>query len=296
MYWGCVLTTIRHSLYFGVMLLNHIAPEDVVHDGNSYIEILCPVCKSKGIVSKGLKINKKTGAYKAWICGCSADSIRRVLGLRSERSNYSREYITTTPLHLSKIDPLTVSTYKPRITNRVYTSPKRGFVKETVYYYGVNHRVVRLDLDDGNKEFYFNYLHNNTWKYQDLDTTAFPLFNAEYITEKKVLVVVEGEKAAHSLTSSTGLLSITPPGFGWTESYLLPKFQRLYFKISGLAVISDNDTTGYLKAATVEQAAWKAGIPTKRIDLKKFYVNEGDDVVDILFRTNANELREYICK
>ncbi len=276
------------------MILNEINRNDVIRDTNSYIEIYCPVCKSRGITSKGLKINKKTGAYRAWVCGCSPDSIRTVLGLKSEKSTYHKDRITTTPLILDKIDPLVITDYKPRITKRVYSSPKRGFVNETVYYYDSTRRVVRLDLSTGDKEFYFNYLDNNTWKYQDLDTSTFPLFNADYITQKKVVVLVEGEKAASTLTSATGLVALTPPGFGWNENYLLPKLQKLYFKIAGLLVIPDNDTTGILKAATVEQAAWKAGIPTKRIDLKKLYKNEGDDVVDILFRTSPNELRNYI--
>lgn len=261
--------------------------------GNSQEIYQCPSC------NKTIKVNISlpTKPYKCWSGGCSSDMIRKALGLV-----YIPNTITKTPqaynISPTKLIgtevPQILTNYQPNYKSWIDTRDNKQ-ARITHYYYSDTHRVERIDYFDGSKKkFIPSYIFEGKRKYgSSLD---FPLFNVGLLnkTNKPLLYLLEGEKCAITFTKHLGLLSVTPPGFGWDEKYLKPQFQKLSSRISGLLLIPDNDETGIRKMKFVQTIAWTCGISCNVLSVKKLpYSNEKEDVADLI---NKNiEIKHLLC-
>jgi hypothetical protein len=151
----------------------------------------------------------------------------------------------------------------------------------TTYRYSNTHQVERIDFHDGSKKKFLPSYFKDNKRIYGADYNC-PLFNEHLVLGKKTLYLVEGEKCAVTFTKELGMLAVTPPGFGWTQKYLLPKLQSLIIKGIDLVIVPDNDKPGLLKAELARKIAWSVGMACQIINLPN--AAEGEDICDLLFR------------
>lgn len=258
-------------------ILNYVDQLEFVSENNTQLTYRCPVCFSK------LQISKRKTAYMC-VSDCSSADIRRNLDIPFSPNYRPKVYVAPRPIPLPRTIRLHTCDLDYDLEQQEFFHPKYNEPAiKTVYNYSPFHRIVRMDLlESGEKMFYPNKKVDDKWTI--LADDPHPFFNEINITQKdKFVTLVEGEKCAVAL-SQQGILSITPPPFGWSENKLEQGFKRLYYDIDGVLVIPDNDSVGLTKAVRVQNACWRIGLPCRILNLETYYRVEKEDVADLIKR------------
>lgn len=259
-------------------MLDYVDQLEFLRETNTQITCACPSCGAK------LQISKRKGAYFC-VAGCESHDVRNAMDLPF--SNHSRRntlFIAPKPIPLPRrINLHRVSINYTLETSTFFHRKTQQNAQKTIYEYSPNHRVIRVDFaESGDKSFYFMVRKNDEWTVQFEDD--FPLLHQNLIIEKnKFITLVEGEKCAVELVRH-GLLAVTPAPFAWSEERLQRHFNDVYYDVEGILCIPDNDEIGLKKAVRVQSAAWRCGLPCRILNLEEYYVQSGDDVVDLYDR------------
>lgn len=258
-------------------ILDHIGQLDFLRETNTQLTCACPSCGAK------LQISKSKSAYFC-VAGCSSSDVREAMNLPF--SNYTeyrnRNFIPPIQIPLpQKINLHKCDTNYFLDTSTFFHKKRNENATKTIYQYSPKHRVVRVDFAD-EKLFYFTVLKNDIWSVEFIDD--FPLLHQNLISDKnKFVILVEGEKCAVELVKQ-GLLAVTPAPFAWSEERLQKHFDSIFYDVAGILCIPDNDEIGLKKAIRVQSAAWRVGLPCRILHLEDYYVETGDDVVDLIER------------
>jgi len=260
-------------------MLDYTDQLEFVRETNTQLTCACPACGAK------LQISKRKGAYFC-VAGCASSDVRQAMNLPlSNNTEYrNRFFIPPIPIPL----PRRINLHKCNVDYTLETSTffhrkQQENATKTIYQYSPKHRVVRVDFaESGEKVFYFTVLKDGRWSVEFVDD--FPLLHQDLITEKnKFITLVEGEKCAVELVRR-GLVAVTPAPFAWSEERLQKHFAQIYYDVEGILCIPDNDEIGLKKAVRVQSAAWRVGLPCRILNLEEYYINSGDDVVDLIAR------------
>ncbi|GAA6622807.1 hypothetical protein [Scytonema sp. NUACC26] len=243
----------------------------------------CPVCGG----SK-LKVRLQNQAYTCYSGFCNTKDIRSKLGAPMGGTGDYKPVssdIYVRPIEVGKLKP-------PISFSTSYEPAKRRILQDRVitnYIYNERCIIERVDYADINnrKECYPKYLSGSIWKYGS--HSSFGLFNSRYITSSGTAIICEGEKTADVVSSVTGYITLTPPPFGWSETYIAANLTNP--KISNVLYLPDYDEMGRKKASIVQRAAWNVGISCSVFDYGDIPMNDSDDFVDLNERgVNIKEL------
>jgi hypothetical protein len=260
-------------------MLDHTDQLEFLRETNTQLTCACPSCGAK------LQVSKRKGAYFC-VAGCAAQDVREAMDLPF--SNYT-EYRNRTFIPPQSIPlPRRINLHRCNVDYTLETSTffhrkQNEHATKTIYQYSPKHRVVRVDFAESKeKVFYFTVLKDDRWSVEFVDD--FPLLHQNLITEKnKFITLVEGEKCAVELVRH-GLVAVTPAPFAWSEERLQKHFNSIFYDVEGILCIPDNDEIGLKKAVRVQSAAWRVGLPCRILNLEEYYVQTGDDVVDLIDR------------
>ena len=255
-------------------ILEHLDKFEHVTESATQITLRCPCCYSK------LQVKRKTGAYFC-VAGCTSYDIRKELGLQNNSGNVN--FCKPLPVEIRCPDNIQLHPLSQPISpfSNTYISAKHSQrVTRTEYIYSDTFKIVRIDLlVDGGKKFYPLVLRDENWIVDSPDVIGF--YNASYVNDPNSFVVfVEGEKCATAL-SNEGILAITAPSFGWSETWLKRAMTPLKGRAGGFIYVPDNDAVGYKKAIDVKYCAWDVGLPCKVVNLSA-YLAEKEDVADLI--------------
>lgn len=235
----------------------------------------CPSCGGK------LKYKKLDWAYLCVTENCSTTQIRESLGLSSSNSVHSSTLVIKQPT-ITKFDALMVSPPDYQLAKQYQIGDRRI----TYFSYSNEFIVERVDYDDEQpKQLFPKYRINNQWVYGRGNNSL--LFNQQYLTDGSVLLA-EGEKCADIVTSITGWLTLSPPAFGWNNSYLIAQLSNPH--ITGIIYLPDNDKIGKIKADLIKYVAWSLGKPCYIVPLDDVTSDDGGDIADLVKTYNIQEL------
>lgn len=252
-------------------IINYSHKMEKLEEFPSSITFKCPVCSGK------LKVNKNTKAYACYTNNCTSQEIRNKLGvpLRSYEDKFKKyNHVVINPVKFKNINVDNII----RVENYQLANKDKN---KTTYVYNDNCIVERIDKQNRTKDLFPKYKIDDVWKYGMSDNFGF--FNEEKLKDKKgIILIAEGEKTADYCSYYSGYLTLSPPGFGWNEQWLMKNIHRLFCNITGVLYLPDNDQVGFNKAKLVEQACWKNCKPCKILNVPKFSVSTGDDIADLV--------------
>jgi len=256
---------------------------------NRYV---CPVCEGT------LSIKPEDGKYNCWGEDCPKSAIREAIrpleeALREagiEPSSYTPKpkrfipkpkaskpaIIPAGDIHLGRL-PKPV-THPARV--------QRGKNIETVYPYGSNQQVLRIERPDRTKTTIPKHIDDKGNLITGKGGEFWNPYRLDEITQHgkdKWVLGVEGEKCVDFARVNLQLLTFTFQGGSWSEKDLEKYFQLL--KNAGVASVvywPDHDKTGYAKAKKCAAAAAKVGLPFIEINPTRLWNEcpEGGDIAD----------------
>ena len=267
---------------------------ELIKEHESWIEYVCPLCKSNG-----LKINKNTGYYKNYKCNCDTKKISSYVFINSigyTKQRKPREVpvvILEIPNILGVKLSLMTSTNLYEL-NTKYEDENRGIR----YFYSTTQRTLRINRikSTGKKIIFPQVVVNDNWVNGVGDNT-FPIFTNELTLKGNLVVVVEGEKCVEYLQSqrvetmsilNTYTTSIEKIKLVLSDNNKIPNVSQFLY-------IPDLDAVGIKKAITFQQATWSLGIPTRIFDIRKKLLSStnfkrGYDIADYIIENNSFNL------
>ena len=266
---------------------------ELIKEHESWIEYVCPLCKSNG-----LKINKENGFYKNYKCNCDTKRISSYIFANSEyrKQRKPREVPVVIPevpnVSGVKLSPITSTNLHE--LNTKYEDANRVIS----YPYSQTQRTLRINRikSTGKKIIFPQVVFNDNWVNGVGDNT-FPIFTNELTLKGNLIVVVEGEKCVEYLQSqgvetmsilNTYTTSIEKIKLVLSDKSKIPSVIQFLF-------IPDLDAVGIKKAITFQQASWSLGIPTKIFDIRKKLLESTDfkrgyDIADYIIENKNFKL------
>ena len=266
---------------------------ELIKEHESWIEYICPLCKSNG-----LKINKENGFYKNYKCNCDTKRISSYIFANSDykKQRKPREVpivIPEVPNVLGvKLSPITS-------TNLYELNTKYEDANRVINYpYSQTQRTLRINRikSTGKKIIFPQVTVNDNW-INGIGDSIFPIFTNELTLKGNLIVVVEGEKCVEYLQSQgVETMSILNTYTTSIEKIKLVLSDRSKIpSVTQFLYIPDLDSVGIKKAITFQQATWSLSIPTKIFDIRKKLLESTDfkrgyDIADYIIENKNFKL------
>ena len=239
---------------------------ELIKEHESWIEYVCPLCKSNG-----LKINKENGFYKNYKCNCDTKKISSYVFANSEYKKQRKP--REVPIVILKIPNVSGVKLSPITSTNLYElNTKYEDANRVISYpYSQTQRTLRINRikSTGKKIIFPQVVVNDNWV-NGVGNNIFPVFTNELILKGNLIVVVEGEKCVEYLQSqgieamsilNTYTTSIEKIKLVFSDMRKIPNVTQFLY-------IPDLDAVGIKKAVTFQQATWSLGIPTKIFDIR----------------------------
>jgi len=277
---------------------------ELVKEYPSWMEYLCPLCKSEG-----LKINKSTGYYKNYKCNCDTKRITAYIYQDSGITYVPKEKVVpkiVEPIPNLLNIKLTRLTNPPLLTD--LNDKYRNLDGKVVYYHSTNQRTKRINRiittdKHGNKKekkiVIPQILVNGSWV-NGIGEGTFPLFTNERTLVSELIIAVEGQKCVEYLNYKQ-IEAISLLG-SYTTS--ITKIQEvieisrsLIPNIKQILYLPDLDVKGMQKADIFQRAMWEMKMPCKVFDLRGELVKstnfvQGYDIADYITENKDVDLVE----
>ena len=284
----------------GFSILDHLDRLNIVKETSSEYHCTCPSCESGGF-----KIDKKTGRYFTFACGCMDTDegkkavIQAIAPLGRQDRNYSPRRQARPkpqakspklppvegPVTLAKFD-VTPADFPERQTNPSWIPEeaiKAGVNNSQVTFikngYGPNHRITRYEWRDAKKDKGYD----KTFRQSHRDKSGqwqngkgndpWPLYReSEVIAAKDWVLLHEGEICSDTGRCTLGLVSTTFQGSNWSVEVITAGLNGLKEAgLPGLIFIADHDKAGQDKAGKVLQASIKTDFPVLVIPIVELW-------------------------
>lgn len=241
---------------------------ELVKEYPSWIEYLCPLCRSEG-----LKINKFTGYYKNYKCNCDTKRITAYVYQDSgityvPRQRQVPKIIEPVPNLLNT--KLTTLTNPPLLTD--LNDKYSNLDGEVVYKHSEYQRAKRINRvrSTGKKIVIPQVFINGSWV-NGIGEGTFPLFTNQRTLLGELIIAVEGQKCVEYLNYKQ-IEAISLLG-SYTTS--ITKIQEvveisrsLVPNIKQFLYLPDLDAVGLNKALIFQKAVWEMKLPCKIFDLR----------------------------
>lgn len=269
-------------------ILNHLDALNIVKDTPTDYHCTCPSCGDGGF-----KVEKSTGRYKTFKCGCMDTEqgkkaiIDAIAPLnRNNRPSYSRHKQKPIP----KPQPIPAINGKVKIAKlpTIPTDRPEKTNGRITYHYSATQGVDRVEKPDPNrpkgysKDFYQWHIKNGD-RTNGKGDQPWPLYReSEAISADGWLLLVEGEECVETLRGN-GIAAMTFQGSSWSKPTIETAFNRLKPQCPGLIFIPDQDQPGQKKAKAIESASADTGLPVIIVPINSIWTKAPDygDVADI---------------
>lgn len=237
-------------------ILDHLDRVQVVKETSHDYHGLCPSCNESGF-----KIDKKTGKYQGFKCGCKTESIREAIKPWSEVVQESKA-------NQKSVKPKQYRAweYKDRFGNPLV-------------------KVCRSDNGNGKKSIWQEHWNGNQWTkgIGSINKEDVPIYNyreiRQAIARSETIYIVEGESCCDAL-HKLGLTATTNLGGAgkWLESH--------FKDVEGASVVlvPDRDIPGIKHmeaiAKRIPNCSWLYAFPDSPLWGKKLPSSQGLDVAD----------------
>lgn len=237
-------------------ILDHLDRIQIVKETSDDYHGLCPVCNEGGF-----KIDKKTGKYQAFKCGCKTESIREAIKPWSEVVEESKA-------NQKSVRPKQYRAweYKDRFGNPLV-------------------KVCRSDNGNGKRSIWQEHWNGNQWTkgLGSINKEDVPIYNyreiRQAIARSETIYIVEGESCCDTL-HKLGLTATTNLGGAgkWLESH--------FKDVNGASVVlvPDRDIPGIKHmeaiAKRLPNCSWLYAFPDSPLWDKKLPPSQGLDIAD----------------
>ena len=250
-------------------ILDYLDRLNVVKQTGTEYHCTCPVCGDGGF-----KIDKNSGKYNAFKCGCEVKDIREAVRPWGEVTQQSRgskgskrvkEAVKLAQLPNPAIDAPTLLTTS--IPDWLVKQGVPATATQTRYWYSKTQWVSRFEWTnaDGTLEKTIRQGHIKSnglveWKKGSKEWRAYKLSEATKYCADKWVLGVEGEGCVES-ARTRAIAAITWQGSNWEISRIVKDLTKLIGAgAAGLAYFPDNDETGAKKAKLIESACDRVGL------------------------------------
>ena len=293
-------------------ILDHLDSLNIVKETSTDYHCTCPLCDAGGF-----KIDKKTGRYFSFACGCMDTDQGKKAVIQAiaplELSYQSPRRQIKSPAKVPKLPPIegTITLAKFETIPIDFPQPtKPSFIPDKIpgdatlinYRYSPTQFIKRFDWEDSSKpkgrdktfrQCYVNAEGELTWGKGD---DPWPLYREnEVITVKGWVLFQEGEICVDTARCTLGLVSTTLQGGNWSEDAIAANLTRLKEAgLSGLVFISDNDDPGEAKSKKVLSVSAKIDFPVIVIPIVKLWEDapEKGDLADWVKWGTANGMNQ----
>jgi len=273
----------------------------LVKEHSTWIEYLCPKCKSTG-----LKINKNTLKYKNYKCLCNIQSISYEI-FKNSSIPYEKK-VKKLPIIIQEVSNLLNVKLSPIFNPPSLHNLDEGYSNpnaKIIYSYSNTQRTLRINKvkSSGKKSIFPQVLVSSDWV-NGIGDNLFPIYSNQRPLIGELILVVEGEKCVEYLNAQ-GIEAFT---YHTTYSYSLEKIKEVLMlskslipNVKQFLYIPDLDVPGLKKATVFQQASWSLNIPTKIFDIRTklleplgqgLYFKRGYDIADYIEEIHNNNLKE----
>ncbi|MGL5035105.1 MAG: hypothetical protein ACRC6M_15030, partial [Microcystaceae cyanobacterium] len=296
--------------YPNFLILDHLDSLNIVKETATDYHCTCPLCDAGGF-----KIDKKTGKYNTFACGCMDTDegkkavIQAIAPLEPKDRDYqSPRRQVKSKAKAPKLPPIegTVTLAKFETIPTDFPQPgKPSFIPNGIpgdatlinYRYSSTQFIKRFDWEDPSKPkgrdktFRQCYVSEGevTW---GKGNNPWPLYReSEVIASKDWPLFQEGEPCVDTARCTLGLVSTTLQGSNWSEDAIASDLTRLKKAgLPGLVFITDNDTTGETKGKKALTASAKIDFPVIVIGIDQLWEDAPDagDLADWVKWGTAN--------
>ena len=252
-------------------ILDHLDRLNIVKETSREYHCLCPVCSDGGF-----KIEKKSGKYKGFKCGCDVKDIREAIrpwskacaqgeGVKGKEKRKDREAIK-----LARLSSPASDAPVPRSGSVPNWLVKQGIpaqAVETRYWYSKTQWVSRFEWQTPKgkeKTIRQGHIKSNglvQWKKGGKDWFAYKLTEAIKHCQGKWVLGVEGEGCVET-ARAIALSSITWQGSNWQEKSIASDLTKLkQAGAAGLVYFPDHDSAGEKKAQVFLSACQQVNFP-----------------------------------
>jgi hypothetical protein len=293
-------------------ILNHLDSLNIVKETSGEYHCTCPLCDAGGF-----KIDKATGKYNTFVCGCMDTDqgkktvIQAIARLEPKDRHYQSPRHQVKPKAKAPKLPLiegTVTLAKFEVIPTDFPQPgKPSFIPDKVpddatlinYRYSPTQFIKRFDWEDPSKQpkgrdktFRQYYVNAEGELTPGKGDDPWPLYReSEVITAKGWVLFQEGEVCVDTARCTLGLVSTTLQGSNWSEDAIAAALTRLKEAgLPGLVFISDNDDPGEAKGKKVLSASIKIDFPVIVTSIKQLWEDapEKGDLADWVKWGQAN--------
>jgi putative DNA primase/helicase len=259
-------------------ILDYLDRLNVVKQTSNEYHCTCPVCGDGGF-----KIDRKSGKYQAFKCGCDVKDIREAVrpwsevtrrqGGKETRGQGDREKIKLAQLNVSATD-----VPKPELKLIPKWLVKQGIpanATETRYWYSKTQWVSRFEWTNATgkeKTIRQGHIKSNgliQWQKGSKDWRAYKLSEAVKHCQGKWVLGLEGEGCVET-ARAIALSAITWQGSNWKEKAIISDLTKLILKdtashieggAAGLVYFPDHDEVGQKKAELIKSACRRVKLP-----------------------------------
>jgi len=241
---------------------------ELVKEYHSWIEYVCPLCKSEG-----LKINKSTGYYKNYKCNCDTKRITAYIYQDSGITYVPREKVVPKVIepvpNLLDIE-LTTITNPPLLTD--LNDKYSDLDGEVVYKHSSYQRAKRINRvrSTGKKIVIPQVLIKGSWV-NGIGEGTFPLFTNQRTLVGELIIAVEGQKCVEYLNYKQ-IEAISLLGSYTTSTTKIQEVidisRSLVPNVKQFLYLPDLDAVGLNKALIFQKAVWEMKLPCKIFDLR----------------------------
>ena len=260
-------------------ILDYLDRLNVVKQTGSEYHCTCPVCGNGGF-----KIEKKSGKYQAFKCGCQVKDIREAVRpwsevtktkgdrkTRRQRNEETGKRRDVKEVELTRLPQPKSDRPVPESNPIPDWLVKQGIpatATQTRYWYSKTQWVSRFEWkdEDGNTSKTIRQGHVKTngliqWKKGSKDWRAYKLTEAVKYCQNKWVLGLEGEGCVET-ARARAIAAITWQGSNWEISRIITDLTILIeARAAGLVYFPDKDEVGEKKAELVEQACQSVGLP-----------------------------------
>jgi hypothetical protein len=270
-------------------ILDHLNCLNIVKETSTDYHCNCPLCDAGGF-----KIDKTTGKYNTFVCGCmDTDEGKKAViqAIAPLEPSYQSPFRQIKPkakaLSLPLIEGSVTLAKFEIIPTDSPQSGKPSFIPngipenatQTTYRYSPTQFIKRFDWEDPSKPkgrdktFRQCYINDQGEVIWGKGTDPWPLYReSEVITAKDWVLLQEGEVCVDTARCTLGLPSITLQGGNWSEDAIAAALTRLKEAgLPGLVFVTDNDNPGETKGKKVLTVSVKIDFPVILIPIVKLW-------------------------
>ena len=251
-------------------ILDYLDRLNVVKETASEYHCLCPVCSDGGF-----KIEKKSGKYHGFKCGCEVKDIREAIRPWSEVTKEQGKQSRTSPRRSTEIKlaqlPLPASdSPQPESKEIPQWQQEQGIppnASETRYWYSKTQWVSRFEWKTPSgkeKTIRQGHIKSNgliQWTKGSKEWPAYKLSEAVKHCQDKWVLGLEGEGCVET-ARAIALCGITWQGSNWKEKNIASDLTKLIESgAAGLVYFPDNDSAGEKKAEVIKSACQQNNFP-----------------------------------